>query len=903
MADPQHDLAILRTKTQMVFAGIETDLVSFLSKKGENVESIISDLLKKRNKELELDAGIDPITEVYYQDLWDLAITLEEDKLIKNRIRELKNRASATNIKNARNAFAHANKPFLKHYWYSVASFASSPELENLGFKETELWLKKAEENNLSSEIRLDKSENYIRHIPNNLPNPEHLETGYFGRSKERQELTKDIRAGRFNQICVCGPGGIGKTALLAHVIKELSVTPLFDFIYFHSFKSEFLIDEGIQTISSSPSISDFEQKFQSFLQHQFEGNTDEIHGLIVLDNLEDLIGTDDSNFIKCIEKLSVNWRIVSTSRLVPNGFKIHTLEPLDEKSLINLGIRYASLTGGKEVAATFEQHKTSVIKRCAQNPLATKLSIDLFRRGIPISEAAEKAILMVTEFSFKNLLQLFDEHTITLLEYLRQGGAADLFTISTELEFNTEYCLKILGKIQNTSLVRSKPGEGQDHLYENTQLTSNFLLSAQDITQITDKVSKIISKRGQQSSAVNSFNMRHFKQYPSVYRMPDDIPQKALPILEELFKIKYFSQALERSKPKREDIPKNMNKLLSDWNSLPDAFKSKKNPYFFLIRGRVFEHLFDQRAEDDFKIFAKYGNWQGMQSAVLGRYYQRQGDFIRAQDFYLAAHKDDEKNPTFIVSYCICLQYTNDPKNISEAIDFIRPMVDVDAKYAHTLVEAVKRKLEGTLVDILLSDVTLAMNLYIKYINEWISRPIAADFIRQLLFATEHPSYFEHEEKISPNLIYDTVYSFISNGGNMKRISEIQNSSVEEHLDAYFKKIGLDCDISQIIDRINSTLESAFSTDTALLNEVKSGNLIAVKIRTVKDKFCFAVDKDNEQFFIHFSSIIEEFDGASDTLLINSVLAIIPKSIDGKEYRVADEAYVVPSDWYDIQN
>ena len=99
------------------------------------------------------------------------------------------------------------------------------------------------------------------------------------------------------------------------------------------------------------------------------------------------------------------------------------------------------------------------MIKVCANNPLAIKLSIDLFRGGLPIGEASEKAISMVTDFSFKNLLQLFDTSTILLLEYLRQG-ASDLYSISKELEFDVEQCLKILEKIQNTSLVKMLPGE-----------------------------------------------------------------------------------------------------------------------------------------------------------------------------------------------------------------------------------------------------------------------------------------------------------------------------------------------------------------------------------------------------------------------------------------------------------
>ena len=153
------------------------------------------------------------------------------------------------------------------------------------------------------------------------------------------------------------------------------------------------------------------------------------------------------------------------------------------------------------------------------------------------------------------------------------------------------------------------------DHLFENTQLTSNFLINAENIEDIREKVATIIGKRAHQSSTVNSFNSKYFKETPSIYRAPQDIPPKALTILDDLYSIPHFNRALDRTRFKSDKIPNNINVYLT----IGTVYHLHlKRILLFSNQARIYEFLYDQRSEEDYALFSRKAKYEGYEHAVL---------------------------------------------------------------------------------------------------------------------------------------------------------------------------------------------------------------------------------------------------------------------------------------------
>ena len=120
----------------------------------------------------------------------------------------------------------------------------------------------------------------------------------------------------------------------------------------------------------------------------------------------------------------------------------------------------------------------------------------------------------------------------------------------------------------------------------------------------------------------------------------------------------------------------------------------------------------------------------------------------------------------------------------------------------------------------------------------------------------------------------------------------------MEIFIEGIFRKLQIDEDVTVFLRGNIDTDILAYTADEQITDKIQQGLYTVVRIRTVKENYCFAVANNSEQFFVHNSTIIEEFNGAIDTLHEGSVLAILPKDT-GKDYRVADEAFIVSPDFF----
>ena len=107
--------------------------------------------------------------------------------------------------------------------------------------------------------------------------------TTFIGRKEELNKLNKFLESERVNLISICGPGGLGKTALALEACDKLisEEKDIFDKIVFFTFKTDDLLNKG--------NISEYENSFNGLIK-LVDTN------LIISDTLDEVVEFLDEN-------------------------------------------------------------------------------------------------------------------------------------------------------------------------------------------------------------------------------------------------------------------------------------------------------------------------------------------------------------------------------------------------------------------------------------------------------------------------------------------------------------------------------------------------------------------------------------------------------------------------------
>lgn len=878
-----------------LFQTLEADLKFYLENLGINVNSEVRNFLINRTKNIEDGPFDDPIANVYWLDLWELAASIEEDDNKKTILKKLLKYAGDETIRNARNSHGHGNKQFHKHYWYSVAAFANRPEIKFLGFERVQEAIKRVENGDLISEVVLDDVDNYQILTPNNLPIPDWENTGFIGRTNDLKKLEQELKNGRVNQLCISGPGGVGKTALALKVLNKLCFEAVFDEIYFYSFKSEFLSSGGIIKKDSSLNIETIKNDMFEYFENKYENVFQEVNNVcIFLDNIEDITVEDDSLFNTFLETLPASWKIIATSRLVPNGFKVIKIDDLDDGGCLNLARKYVKIYGSDEAITTFEMHKDTVIETCANNPLAIKLAIDLGRENHDFSKSATNAIRMVTEFSFKNLAENFDDQTIIVMEYLRQAGKSSASHIANTLNLPIDLIANKLSHIRNTSLIKvSQNLDDSVTIYENSDLTSNFLANAQNIDAqrsfVQDKIKNNIGLR----SKVNDFNEKYFPGY-FTFSVPEDAPLQSLDLLKKLNKIGIFSR---KHNVKFRDYHE-LSHLMDAWNQLPASFRA--SAYFLRVRGSIYAALNDNRAIADYEEAIRLDDTENSFQA-FANFYFKNGEWQEASNIYEKALTIHPNSNSLGLGYCITMTYTNTDINRQAAADFAQKKILAgNLEFETAFLNSISRLGENGFSQTPAEQIDMSLDLYQKIAQDIINKQIFTRFIDTLASAIYRYGTTV-TSKIDVEKLIKCFLRFQSLGGSFRTIVNMSKTGLgfEDYIENIFGKIGA----SNLVDKFiadETISDSAYSTNSDIKERIKSGELILAKVdRIIEGRGFFFAKNMEEEFFCHITKLVKEFDGSEDLIAINSIIALSPTiSKKGKEFRDAEEFYLVPLEW-----
>jgi len=530
--------SINRRKTAMVLHEIETSLGNFVldtevytENFPEEVVQYIAQRELEKNRTINTSKPRDIIEATYLDELFQILIEITKDTSTCKFIEKLKQLFMLYDIYEIRNIISHPNRLFVDAYWYKVAALASDPTIEILGMDQVRKALDSAERGEITDPPE-DWSKKSLWEIPNNLPESfEHAITGLVGRQKEASDLLALIRNPRINNIAIVAPGGIGKTALVLDLLSSQVKIPetkkYIDSCIFITLKTEKLTQAGVVKLDAAETIAElksqitteakktFNEEFLDFDALQISKASERL--LLFIDNLETLLIDSQEDFHEFNNNLPPAWRLLVTSRITINNASITTLEPLKAKSATHLARIYLGRKGGKTLDETL---LSNLAKECHFNPLAIRLTIDLYVSGKEIPNSINIANKEIAGFSFSNLIENISKDSVKILEALFVTEHCTRTSLCELLNLSREDIAQAVSELSNTSLIfRTTNEDGEffslsDSIRELLLVnTRNILIREEIQSQITKQIT--LSKQIEADQIKQSIPDYHWEYIP----------------------------------------------------------------------------------------------------------------------------------------------------------------------------------------------------------------------------------------------------------------------------------------------------------------------------------------------------------------------------------------------------
>lgn len=536
----------LDTKTSMVIYSLEKSLAAYVKREDVGKESPLAEHFESRSA-IEIQKGRDAITSTqslieasYINDIFSYALIVSKGTADYERLNELKNFCNTINLFFIRNQVSHPTRPFHDHYWYCAAAIASHPMIEALQFVSVQENFYAA----LTGQLKSPPDEWFKQvswEIDNNLPDKfDHDVTSLIGRKKERKSLLTAINNPRINFISIVAPGGVGKTALVLDLLKEISLTPSsrdkFDHICYMTLKKHHLTINGITELENIDSISQIKLEIVNYFRPEEFENTikstnysdvlkeeDDKKVLLCIDNLETLLRDGPDEFMAFLYELPTSFKVIVTSRVMVDSSYPIPLKELQKEGAFQLAKSYSDKKGIMNIEHT---ELTKIIEYTHNNPLAIRLTIDAVHSGMPVPDSIEKSKKDIASFSFNNLIETLSEDAVLVLECLFVTGNANREFLSHFLEFDQDGIARTIKELTNTSLIsRSTTTNGEDQFSLSESVKDLLIKGPRNMVART----KIIEKTKQQRQDI--LLLQKFQQDKDLHKfdyrfIPQDCPE-----------------------------------------------------------------------------------------------------------------------------------------------------------------------------------------------------------------------------------------------------------------------------------------------------------------------------------------------------------------------------------------
>lgn len=536
-----------------LISSVETDLRRFLVD-NLNLESIGGPFLdhlaekagerKARNAPVETSSDIDLGDILDYSDIGDLSQAFRKwsDLLpaSESALQQIE-RAIEDTIP-ARNRVFHSRPLEPDDFAATVALIECVLQIRDFTFEETRRT-RRLLQNHPSEALKFEVPDYWAERSPtfNNLPTPDFDETGFIGRTRERQGLLKHL-SGAHPVVSLIGEGGVGKSALALRVLYDLidpDYEAPFDAVIWVSMKTRVLTTTGIREISSS--ISDATGILSAIDVELGGGDAagrdpfaqiaeflSEIPVLLALDNLETL---SDERLRQFLEEVPQKSKVLITSRVAPEVGISLPIAGLDEAEAKRLFYQFAKIMGVSELPRFGDKKIGSFCRKLHFNPLAIKWFIK------SLADGAEPARLLqrggehfesVLKFCFENVFEGLDDRSRGVLHSLyvlrRQVTSTELSLLLDEDPLEIEWLLKRLH--QASLIVRRAPPKSDTEQYVSDTLFYQLSLFAEKYVrkflapsatfikelQEKDKAARASVEQVRVTRAQNSWDVRNIR-------------------------------------------------------------------------------------------------------------------------------------------------------------------------------------------------------------------------------------------------------------------------------------------------------------------------------------------------------------------------------------------------------
>jgi hypothetical protein len=514
---------IAKRKTSMVLYSIEESLGNYIL---ENENSLLIDNTSSYDLKIK-----DTLEKSYLDDIFQLVLKATKDTTEENAIKRLYQLAHELHLFEIRNAIAHPNRPFLDVYWYRVAAIAADPVFESIGIKNIKAVLYSAEEGTIE-EPPEDWEKKYTWNIPNNLPIKFESDiTGLIGRKQELTDLKEKIMSPRTSTAAIVAPGGYGKTAVVLDLLKDIVTTAestkWVDAVSYITLKTEAWKDGEFVKLDAASEMIEVEKQIAEQLGIIFDEYIDDIDQaikdlsdkriIICIDNLETILRDNDELFHNLVDRLPRDWKVIVTSRIsITNSF-IFTLKELKEKPAIHLARLYNKNRGGDELT---QERYTQLAKDCHLNPLAIKMTLDLYLSGKEIPESINEAKNNIANFSFSNLIESLSNNAIKILELIFIESKSSRKLICEILEITTDEAASVINELSRTSLINRSSNEKTESYEINGSIKDLLIINPKCLeirTEIQNKLNRQVTLSNEVDIQQRASNLPewHFQYIP----------------------------------------------------------------------------------------------------------------------------------------------------------------------------------------------------------------------------------------------------------------------------------------------------------------------------------------------------------------------------------------------------